>query len=113
MTDGGTPHVVAEWGGTMFNWMRNRTGYITPERPDKFWFETYSRSAERFRGIAAQAGADVLISNHTNFDGSKTELPALAARKPRRSASVCDRERRREALPGDGGRVCAGRVWSA
>ena len=81
VTDGGAPHVVAEWGGTMFNWTRNRTGYITPERPDKFWFETYSRSAERFRGIAAQAGADVLISNHTNFDGSKTKLPALAARK--------------------------------
>jgi len=81
VTDGGTPHVVAEWGGTMFNWTRNRTAYITPERPDRFWFETYSRSAERFRGIAAQAGADVLISNHTNFDGSKTKLPALAARK--------------------------------
>jgi len=73
--------VDASWGGTMFNWTRNRTAYITPERPDRFWFETYSRSAERFRGIAAQAGADVLISNHTNFDGSKTKLPALAARK--------------------------------
>ena len=28
------------------------------------------------------AGADVIVSNHTAFDGSKTKLPALAARKP-------------------------------
>jgi metallo-beta-lactamase class B len=29
-----------------------------------------------------KAGADVLIANHTNFDGSKTKLPAVLARKP-------------------------------
>jgi len=81
VTDGGKMHTAVAWGGTAFNWTTNRSAYITPERPDKFWFETYSRSAERFRGIAAQAGADVLISNHTNFDGSKTKLPALAARR--------------------------------
>jgi metallo-beta-lactamase class B len=80
--DGGRPHLVAEWGGTMFNWLRNRAAYITPERPDRFWFETYSKSAERFRDIVDRAGADVLISNHTNYDGSKRKLPALAARKP-------------------------------
>ena len=82
VTDGGRPHMVAEWGGTMFNWTRNRAAYITPERPDSFWFRTYSESAKRFRGIAAAAGADVLISNHTIYDGSKTKLPALANRKP-------------------------------
>jgi metallo-beta-lactamase class B len=27
------------------------------------------------------SGADVLLSNHTIFDGSKTKLPALATRK--------------------------------
>ncbi len=80
--DGGTPHLVAEWGGTGFNWIRNRAGYITPDRPDRFWFETYSRSAERFRGIVAEAGADALIANHTRLDGSKTKLPALAKRRP-------------------------------
>jgi metallo-beta-lactamase class B len=80
--DGGTPHLVAEWGGTGFNWIQNRTGYITPSRPDRFWFETYSRSAERFRGIVATAGADALIANHTRLDGSKTKLPALAKRRP-------------------------------
>ena len=80
--DGGRPHFVAEWGGTLFNWIRNRASYITPSRPDRFWFETYSHSAERFRDIVAEAGADALISNHTNYDGSKTKLPALAKRKP-------------------------------
>lgn len=82
VTDGGTPHLVAEWGGTGFNWIQNRTGYITPSRPDRFWFETYSRSAERFRDIVAKAGADALIANHTRLDGSKAKLPALAKRRP-------------------------------
>jgi metallo-beta-lactamase class B len=80
--DNGTPHVAVSWGGTAFNWMANRTAYITPERPVSFWFETYSASARRFKDIAAKAGADVLISNHTIFDGSKTKIPALERRKP-------------------------------
>jgi len=82
VTDHGTPHVAVSWGGTAFNWVANRTAYITPDRPDRFWFQTYSDSARRFKEIAAKAGADVLISNHTIFDGSKTKLPALERRKP-------------------------------
>jgi metallo-beta-lactamase class B len=82
VTDHGTPHVAAHWGGTAFNWMANRGAYITPEHPDRFWFETYSASARRFKDIAAKAGADVLISNHLIFDGSKTKLPAILQRKP-------------------------------
>jgi metallo-beta-lactamase class B len=82
VTDHGTPHVVASWGGTAFNWMANPAHYITPDRPARFWFEAYSASARRFKEITAKAGADVLISNHTIFDGSKTKLPALARRKP-------------------------------
>lgn len=82
VTDHGTPHVVATWGGTAFNWMANAAPYVTPDRPVRFWFETYSASARRFKEIAARAGADVLISNHTMFDGSKTKLAALAGRKP-------------------------------
>lgn len=80
--DNGAPHVAVSWGGTAFNWMAGSAAYITPEHPQRFWFETYSASARRFKDIAAKAGADVLISNHTIFDGSKTKLPALAARKP-------------------------------
>jgi metallo-beta-lactamase class B len=73
--DRGVPHVVAEWGGTGFNFT------ITPDKPQRYWFETYIKSAERFRDAAARAGADALIANHTNLDGSKTKLPAVAARK--------------------------------
>jgi metallo-beta-lactamase class B len=81
VTDHGERHVVASWGGTAFNWMANPAPYVTPERPEKFWFETYSASARRFKEITAKAGADVLISNHTIFDGSKTKIPALERRK--------------------------------
>lgn len=80
--DGGRTHTAVAWGGTAFNWTTNRTAYITPERPDRFWFETYSASAQRFRDIVSKSGADVLIANHTNFDGSKIKLPALAKRQP-------------------------------
>jgi len=69
--DNGTPHLVAEWGGTGFNFPRNADT-----------FKTYAASAEKFRDIAAKAGADALISNHTNLDGSKIKIPALAMRKP-------------------------------
>jgi metallo-beta-lactamase class B len=81
VTDRGRPHLVAEWGGTLFNWVRNRAAYITPERPDRFWFETYIGSARTFRDVVARAGADVIISNHTIFDESKTKIPALARRQ--------------------------------
>jgi len=68
--DNGQPHVVAEWGGTAFNFTK------TPAN-----FQTYIDSARRFSDIVARAGADVIISNHTNYDGSKTKLPLLATRK--------------------------------
>lgn len=80
--DNGRPHLAAAWGGTAFNWVAGPQNYITPERPPKFWFDTYSKSAQRFRDLASAAGADVLIANHTNFDGTKTKLPALAKRRP-------------------------------
>jgi metallo-beta-lactamase class B len=80
--DGGRTHTAAAWGGTAFNWTTNRTAYITPERPDRFWFDTYIASAGRFRDIVARSGADVVIANHTNFDGSKSKIPALATRRP-------------------------------
>jgi metallo-beta-lactamase class B len=68
--DNGTPHTAAAWGGTAFNFARS------PER-----FQTYIASAERFRSVAQKAGADVIIANHTDFDGTKTKVPALARRK--------------------------------
>jgi metallo-beta-lactamase class B len=70
LRDGDTRHVAALWGGTLFNFGPE------PER-----FTAYAESAERFLGIAKQAGADVVLSNHTDYDGSKEKLPALATRR--------------------------------
>jgi metallo-beta-lactamase class B len=68
--DGGTRHVVATWGGTLFN--------FGPNRPR---LQSYADQAIRFRDIATRAKADVIMANHTEYDGSKTKLPAVAARK--------------------------------
>jgi metallo-beta-lactamase class B len=68
--DHGRPHLMASWGGTAFNFA------LTPEN-----FRTYIQSAQRFREIVAKAGADGIIANHTNFDGTKTKVPALAGRR--------------------------------
>ena len=95
VTDGGRKHVAAYWGGTAFNFGPNK------ERLDQ-----YVASARRFAGIVKKAGADVLISNHTIFDGSKTKLPALATPQGRRPAPVRHRHRQRAALP-DRGEECA------
>ena len=42
----------------------------------------YVNSAVRFRDIAAEAGADVLIGNHTAYDGNIAKTAALATRRP-------------------------------
>lgn len=80
--DNGRPHLAASWGGTGFNWLRGSPDYITPERPNKFWFDNYIKSAARFRDVVKKAGADVLIANHTHLDGAKNKLPMMAKRKP-------------------------------
>ncbi len=77
--DGGKPHLAVEVGGTGFNWLRGGREYRG--KPNSFWFETYSNSARRLSEIVEKAGADVLLSNHTIYDGSKVKLPALLKRK--------------------------------
>ena len=67
--DGAARHVAALWGGTAFNF-----GPIADR------FEAYAESAARFREIATSAGADVVLSNHPSYDGSKLKLPAVASR---------------------------------
>jgi metallo-beta-lactamase class B len=67
--DGASRHVAALWGGTLFNF-----------GPDAERFAAYAASALKFRELAAAAGADVLLSNHTDYDGSKEKLPKLATR---------------------------------
>jgi metallo-beta-lactamase class B len=69
LRDGAQRHVAALWGGTLFNF-----------GPDKARIEAYGASAARFRDIAAAAGADVILSNHSNYDGTKTKLAALTRR---------------------------------
>ena len=69
--DGGRSHLAAAWGGTAFNF-----------GPIKERLQMYVDSSARFRDIVQKSGADVLIANHTVFDGSKTKIPALATRRP-------------------------------
>jgi metallo-beta-lactamase class B len=89
--DNNARHVAAIWGGTAFLWLgANRSTYISREAGDRFWFETYKSSARRFREIVTAAGADVPLSNHLNFDGTRTKLPKLAANPESRTPSCLD-----------------------
>jgi metallo-beta-lactamase class B len=69
LRDGAATHLAALWGGTLFNF-----------GPDGARFAAYQSSAARMRDIATAAGADVLLSNHTDYDGTKVKLPALKTR---------------------------------
>jgi metallo-beta-lactamase class B len=72
--DGNRRHTAALVGGTAFNFMGRGE--------DARWFREYIASAERFQRLAAEAGADVILSNHTRYDGSTEKIPALASRGP-------------------------------
>ncbi len=80
--DGRTVHQAAYWGGTAFNWIRGPANYITSDRPAKFWFDSYAKSAQRFRDVATRAGTDVILSNHTKYDQTFPKAAALKTRKP-------------------------------
>ena len=67
--DNGTPHVAALWGGVGLN-------------RDLESVRTYIRSAQRFSGIVRQAGVDIILANHTDWDRSKINLPMLAKGRP-------------------------------
>jgi len=69
MKDNGKTHMVALWGGTGLN-------------ADRESLTNYIKSAQRFSELARQAGADVVLSNHTDWDRSKVNLPILAKRTP-------------------------------
>ncbi len=69
--DGDETHLAALWGGTLFNF-----------GPDAERFTAYAESAERFREVVGREAVDVLLSNHTDYDGSKEKMPALAERGP-------------------------------
>jgi metallo-beta-lactamase class B len=63
--DNGTPHTVALWGGAGLN-------------QDKASIQQYIQSNQRFQQIAKQANADIILANHTDWDGSKANLPRLS-----------------------------------
>jgi|SRR5271166_3458088 len=67
--DNGTPHLAALWGGVGLN-------------PDRERVQLYINSAQRFSAIVKQAGADIILANHTDWDRSKFNLPMLAHRAP-------------------------------
>jgi metallo-beta-lactamase class B len=67
--DNGKPHVAALWGGVGLNTNRES-------------IQSYIRSAQRFSDIVKQAGADIILANHTDWDRSKINLPMLAKRTP-------------------------------
>ena len=67
--DNGTPHLAALWGGVGLN-------------ADRESVQTYIKSAQRFSGVEKQAGADIVLANHTDWDRSKVNLPMLAKRAP-------------------------------
>jgi metallo-beta-lactamase class B len=69
--DGGQTHTVATWGGTSFNF-----------QPSPQAFQTYINSAVSFEDVLKRARPDIILSNHTIFDGSLAKFAALAARKP-------------------------------
>jgi metallo-beta-lactamase class B len=68
--DEGRPHLVATWGGTAFNFELTEAN-----------FQIYINSAVSYHDVVAKSGADILLSNHTIYDGSRTKLPAMASRK--------------------------------
>jgi metallo-beta-lactamase class B len=74
--DNGTPHVAALWGGTLFNFRDS------PDDPRDLRLRDYTESAARFREISTAAGADILLSNHTAYDGTTVKLPLLDQRQP-------------------------------
>jgi len=82
LKDGNRTHTAVLWGGTGFNWRSGSPRYISAAHPAKFWYEQYANSARKLRDIATKVGADVLLSNHPQYDGTKAHLTALARRRP-------------------------------
>jgi metallo-beta-lactamase class B len=66
--DKGKSYTALLWGGTLLN----RQGPA---------LQNYIASTAKMRDVVAKQKIDILMSNHTAFDGSKIKLPAVLARK--------------------------------
>ena len=106
--DNGVSHVAAYWGGTAFNWVNGPQNYITPERPDRFWFKTYSDSARPF----PRHRLDRRRRRHSLEPHDLRRLEAEAAgavdAKARTAQPVRDWQGKRDALHDGGRRMRAG-----
>src|SRR6185312_14580557 len=69
--DHGKPLTVAYNGGTAFNFVN-----------DVPHFDTYIASQRKMAKAAADAGATILMTNHSEFDNAVTKIKMMAARKP-------------------------------
>jgi metallo-beta-lactamase class B len=65
---GGRTHHALLWGGTSFNFGK-----------DFSRLESYSANTERMRAMADHLPVDVLLSNHSEWDGSIVKMKALRA----------------------------------
>jgi len=77
VTDNGEPHVAAVWGGT---------GLAFRAHSDKETklaaFRQYNESAKRFRELVQEAGADVMLGNHSYLVLAVEKNEILANRQP-------------------------------
>jgi metallo-beta-lactamase class B len=78
--DGTRTHTALLWGGTGFNWRGGSPRYIQPGTPATYWYANYQQSASKMRDVAAKVGADVILSNHPQYDGSTTKLAMMPKR---------------------------------
>ena len=69
--DRGQKRVIAYPGGTAFNFPRS-----VPR------FEQYIATQKRFAGLAAAAGASVILTNHSEFDNAWYKVRMLATQMP-------------------------------
>jgi len=75
--DQGTAHTAAVWGGTGFAFR------VSSTREEKLAaFRQYNESAQRFRDIVIEAGADVMLGNHSYLVLATEKNALLAARQP-------------------------------
>ena len=69
--DNGRPMTIAYSGGTEFNFVN-----------DVPHFDTYIDSERKFSAAAAAAGANILMTNQSEYDDAYTKIRLLAGRRP-------------------------------
>ena len=72
--DFGKSQVVSYSGGTALGFQNDKPN------PGLRTYDTYINSARKMRAESANAGATVLLSNHSEFDNAVTKARELASR---------------------------------